>query len=98
MIPLTIPVFYLVFQKRIHYDSIPKWVNTLMVLFMWVTESVIFGRLVAALQIIPQAHDEWEEMLNGIEYYLFSFFNIAGFLIVVALWNLLVFLYKKFFK
>lgn len=94
-LPPIIPVVYLVFQKKIHYDSIPGWVNVLTVLAVWFTETLIFGILVASLELIPQAQDGWDNLLNGIEYSIFPLYNIIAFPIIVLLWNLVVWIYKK---
>ncbi len=94
-LPVIIPVAYLVFQKRIDYETIPKWVNTLTALLVWTTENFIFGWLVGILDIVPQAHDQWEDLLNGIEYILFPLFNAASALFIVLLWNIVLFVYHK---
>lgn len=95
LLPVIIPIAYLIFQKKVHYDSVPGWVNTLTVLLVWGVENLIFGRIIIALQIVPQAYGGWEHFLNGIEYLMFPLFNIALAVIIVSFWNLVVFIYKK---
>lgn len=94
-LPFIIPVVYLIFQKKIGYETIPKWVNTLTALLVWSAENIIFAWLASILNIVPQAHDHWEDMLNGIEYSLFSLFNIAAALTIVTLWNIVLFIHRK---
>lgn len=94
-LPLILPVVYLIFQKKVSYETLPKWVNTLTVLLVWSAENIIFAWLANLLNIVPQSHEGWKDLLNGIEYSLFPLLNITAALIIVILWNIVLFVYRK---
>ena len=94
-LPIIMPVAYLIFRKKIDYASIPKWVNTLTALGVWSIENVIFLRLLGLLDIVPQSHENWEDMFNGIEYGIFSFLNVIAAPLVIICWKLLLFVNEK---
>lgn len=100
ILPIALPVLYLIFQSRVHYSDLPKWVNTVTVLGVWTVDNILLyaltmGLIGSNLWLIPQAADGWEHFLNGIEYLLFPFFNIAAAFIIVLLWNLILLLKQK---
>lgn len=94
-LPLILPVVYLIFQEKVSDETLPKWVNTLTVLLVWSAENIIFAWLANLLNIVPQSHEGWKDLLNGIEYSLFPLLNITAALIIVILWNIVLFVYRK---
>ena len=70
------------------------------VLFTWTAETIFVSAVIGSLMgkdkwIIHQAEDGWGNLLNGIEYAFFPLFNIIAPLVIVALWNLGKWVFKK---
>ena len=100
ILPVLASVLYLIFQKEVHIDSVPDWVNTMTVLFVWAAENIFVSTIIGDLMgkekwIIPQAEDGWGNLLNGIEYAFFPLFNIITPLVIVTLRNLARWVLKK---
>lgn len=100
VLPVLVSILYLLFKRKIHISSIPDWVNTMTVFFIWITEHIFVGAIIGNLMgrgkwFIHQAEDGWGNLLNGIEYALFPLFSIIVPIGIVMLWNFGVWVYKK---
>lgn len=102
-LPLLAAILYLIFQKKIHDASVKRWENVVNVLGIWSLETLACSALVFHLLKIGrwpiyQHTVGWENFLNGIEYYLFPFFNLSIPFTLVLLWNLGVLVWRRFDK
>ncbi len=101
VVPVLAAVLYLRFRRALHTERWKSWQNTLLCLAIWIAETAAIGLWIGSLVnynrwIVPQDVGGWGNFLNGIEYMLLPFF-IAGIpLILVPLWCLGTWLYRKY--
>lgn len=100
VIPVIIPILYLVFEKYINSAEMSRAKNTLAIMGIWLCINAITSFFVLNMVnndkwIVTQARGGWENFLNGIEYMIFPFFLGLIPIIIVAIWRLISLIYYK---
>ena len=90
-VPVVYFLFYLIFRRRI-YDTVPvKWKEIAMFFGIWLVLGVSFGTVITFMTcqwnnwIVHRDTGGWEHFLNGLEYPLFGFMLVVGFVITAVL-------------
>ena len=99
-LPVILPICYLIFQKKVHNGSYPKWVNTITVMAMWNMTNLIIARIIISLWasnkwFIPMPDSGWDYFLNALAYIVFPIFNLIIPSVILLIWSLIVLLKRK---
>ena len=100
VVPVIIPILYLVFEKHINSVIMSRAKNTLAIMGIWLVINAVIGFAVSVMinnnkWIVKQATGGLENFLNGIEYMIFPFFLGIIPIIIVAIWRLICLIYHK---
>lgn len=96
LIPIMIPILYLVFEKHINSARMSRAKNTLIIMGTWICLNAITGFVVCNKiyndeWIIEQSRKGWNNVFNGVEYILFAYAIVFIPIIIVAIWRLIIF-------
>lgn len=101
--PLVLTVLYFCLRKKLYGASEISMRHVLQLCGIWLVISCAFGVLLTMLVvrwnrwIVHQAHEGWDNFLNGIEYPLFGFLLGVLPLIAVILGEVIIRIVQKYF-
>lgn len=99
--PVIITIGYLIFENKISNKmEISKKRLCTYAIGTWILETILIIIVVWTLLendkwIIYQENTGWENLLNGIEYWLIPFYNVVAPCIIIVLQRIVYFIYKK---
>jgi len=99
--PVIITIGYLFFENKISNKmEISKKRLCTYAIGTWILETILIIIVVWTLLendkwIIYQENTGWENLLNGIEYWLVPFYNVVAPCIIIILQRIVYFIYKK---